>query len=82
MAASGMAVLDFAAGSRLAGAGLYSRRRRRRAADAFVAQAMWSRILPADSLARFWTNCSCASWPLSRVLSHSQARALERNMKT
>jgi len=33
---------------------LYSRRRRRRAAEAFVAQAMWSRILPADSLARFW----------------------------
>ena len=33
---------------------LYSRRRRRRAAGAFVAQAMWSRILPADSRARFW----------------------------
>ena len=33
---------------------LYSRRRRRRAAEAFVAQAMWSRILPADSRARFW----------------------------
>ena len=33
---------------------LYSRRRRRRAALAFVAQAMWSRILPADSRARFW----------------------------
>ena len=33
---------------------LYSRRRRRRAAGAFVAQAMWSRILPADSPARFW----------------------------
>ena len=33
---------------------LYSRRRRRRAAAAFVAQAMWSRILPADSRARFW----------------------------
>ncbi len=33
---------------------LYSRRRRRRAAEAFVAQAMWSRILPADSPARFW----------------------------
>jgi len=32
---------------------LYSRRRRRRAAEAFVAQAMWSRILPADSRARF-----------------------------
>ena len=28
---------------------LYSRSRRRRAAGAFVAQAMWSRILPADS---------------------------------
>jgi Ca-activated chloride channel homolog len=33
---------------------LYSRRRRRRAAGAFVAQAMWSRILPVDSRARFW----------------------------
>ena len=33
---------------------LYSRRRRRRAAEAFVAQAMWSRILPADSRSRFW----------------------------
>jgi Ca-activated chloride channel family protein len=33
---------------------LYSRSRRRRAAEAFVAQAMWSRILPPDSPARFW----------------------------
>ncbi len=33
---------------------LYSRHLRQRAAAAFVAQAMWSRILPADSLARFW----------------------------
>ena len=33
---------------------LYSRRRRQRAADAFVAQAMRSRILPVDSRARFW----------------------------
>jgi len=33
---------------------LDSRRRRRRSAEAFVAQAMWSRILPADSPARFW----------------------------
>ncbi len=33
---------------------LYSRRRRQRAAEAFVAQAMRSRILPADSRARFW----------------------------
>jgi len=33
---------------------LDSRRRRRRAAEAFVAQAMWSRILPVDSRARFW----------------------------
>src|SRR5882724_893324 len=33
---------------------LHSRRLRRRAAGAFVAQAMWSRILPADSRARFW----------------------------
>jgi Ca-activated chloride channel family protein len=33
---------------------LYSRRRRRRAAAAFVAQAMWPRILPADSRAGFW----------------------------
>ena len=33
---------------------LYSRGRRRRAAEAFVAQAMWSRILPPDSRARFW----------------------------
>ncbi len=32
----------------------YSRSRRRRAAEAFVAQAMWSRILPADSRTRFW----------------------------
>jgi Ca-activated chloride channel homolog len=34
---------------------LYSRRRRRRAAAAFVAQSMWSRILPADSRTRFGT---------------------------
>ena len=33
---------------------LYSRRRRLRAAEAFVAQPMWSRILPPDSRARFW----------------------------
>ncbi len=33
---------------------LYARRRRRRAAAAFVAQAMWPKILPADSRARFW----------------------------
>src|SRR5262249_20404658 len=32
---------------------LYSRRKRQRAAGAFVAQAMWPRILPAGSLARF-----------------------------
>ena len=36
------------------GLALYSRRRRHRAAAAFVAQAMWSRILPIDSPARFW----------------------------
>ncbi len=36
------------------GLSLYSRRRRLRAAEAFVAQAMWSRILPPDSRARFW----------------------------
>jgi Ca-activated chloride channel family protein len=34
---------------------LFSRRRRHRAAEAFVAQAMWSRILPTDSQTRFWT---------------------------
>ena len=33
---------------------LYSRRLRQRAAAAFVAPAMWSRILPADSWTRFW----------------------------
>jgi Ca-activated chloride channel family protein len=33
---------------------LDSERRRRRAAEAFVARAMWSRILPPDSRARFW----------------------------
>jgi Ca-activated chloride channel family protein len=33
---------------------LYSRRRRQRAAAAFVAEAMWSRILPAESTTRFW----------------------------
>ncbi|MGP0065539.1 MAG: VWA domain-containing protein [Isosphaeraceae bacterium] len=33
---------------------LYSRSRRRRAAEAFVARAMWSRILPTDSRGRFW----------------------------
>ena len=33
---------------------LYSRRRRRIAAAAFVAQPMWTRILPADSSSRFW----------------------------
>src|SRR5580704_13020914 len=34
---------------------VYSRSRRRRAAEAFVAQAMSSRILPGDSPARCWT---------------------------
>ncbi len=33
---------------------VHSHRKRRRAAEAFVAQAMWSRILPANSPARFW----------------------------
>jgi Ca-activated chloride channel family protein len=33
---------------------VYSRGRRRRAAEAFVAQTMWDRILPVDSRARFW----------------------------
>ena len=33
---------------------VYSRSLRRRAAQAFVAQAMWPRILPADSVPRFW----------------------------
>jgi len=33
---------------------LYSRRQRHRAAAAFVAQSMWTRILPADSWARYW----------------------------
>ncbi len=33
---------------------LHSRRMRRRAAEAFVAQVMSTRILPADSWARFW----------------------------
>lgn len=33
---------------------LYSERRRLRAREAFVAQAMWSRILPEASVARFW----------------------------
>jgi Ca-activated chloride channel family protein len=33
---------------------LYARRKRRRAAAAFVAQAMWPKILPADSRSRFW----------------------------
>jgi Ca-activated chloride channel family protein len=33
---------------------LYSRRRRQRSAAAFVAQAMWGRILPPDSRVRFW----------------------------
>lgn len=33
---------------------LYSDRRRRRARTAFVAQAMWSRILPVESRVRFW----------------------------
>lgn len=36
------------------GLSLYSLRRRRRAAEAFVAHAMWSRILPAESRGRFW----------------------------
>jgi Ca-activated chloride channel family protein len=36
------------------GLALYSRRCRRRAAEAFVARAMWDRILPPDSPARFW----------------------------
>jgi Ca-activated chloride channel family protein len=34
---------------------LYSDRRRHRAREAFVAQAMWSRILPEESRLRFWT---------------------------
>ena len=43
MAVSAMAVFDLAAGGSLKGwLSLYSRRRRRRAAGAFVAQAMWS----------------------------------------
>src|SRR5579863_2553398 len=33
---------------------LYSRRRRHRAAEAFVAEAMWARILPPVSSVRFW----------------------------
>jgi Ca-activated chloride channel family protein len=33
---------------------LYSERRRHRARELFVAQAMWSRILPEESKARFW----------------------------
>jgi Ca-activated chloride channel family protein len=38
---------------------LLSRRRRLRAADAFVARAMWPRILPADSLLRFCLKLLC-----------------------
>src|SRR5262249_30017426 len=34
---------------------LYSNRRRHVARQAFAAKAMWSRILPAESPARFWT---------------------------
>jgi len=33
---------------------LYSDRRRQRAREAFVAQPMWSRVLPIPSRARFW----------------------------
>jgi Ca-activated chloride channel family protein len=33
---------------------VYSRRKRRRAAAAFVAQPLWTRILPTDSPGRFW----------------------------
>ena len=33
---------------------LNSNRRRRRAREAFASQAMWSRILPAESAVRFW----------------------------
>lgn len=33
---------------------LYSDRRRRQARELFVAQAMWSRILPTESRLRFW----------------------------
>ena len=36
------------------GLSLYSRRQRRRAAEAFVARLMWPRILPVDSWIRFW----------------------------
>ena len=46
--------LILAAGRRWLALALYSRRRRRRAALAFVGQAMWSRILPVDSRVRFW----------------------------
>ena len=55
MAASSMALPDPAAGGGLARASRFIRvGRRRRAAAAFVAQEMWSRILPPDSPARFW----------------------------
>ena len=33
---------------------LYSRRKRRQAAEAFVAREMWPRIFPTDSAPRFW----------------------------
>lgn len=33
---------------------LYSKRRRTQAREAFVAQAMWSRVLPESSAVRFW----------------------------
>ena len=33
---------------------MYSDRQRRRARESFVAQAMWSRILPTESRLRFW----------------------------
>ena len=39
---------------------LYSRRRRLRAAEAFAGQVMRSRILPADSRARFWVKTAAA----------------------
>src|SRR4051812_22315472 len=48
------------------GVAIFGRLRRRRAAEAFVAAAMWPRVLPADSAARFWIKT--ALWELALVL--------------
>src|SRR5262245_32552733 len=48
---------------------VHSRRRRQRAAEAFVAQPMWPRILPADSPGRLWAKTLLRTLALGTVPS-------------